>query len=95
MKTSILAAILSISFSTAAASAQPAAESAPGFQFATTSELKSNSLVAVEARTTSVEVCWATYTACMLSCGYYDPAQFPVDACSEACFNEYLGCAGF
>jgi hypothetical protein len=31
----------------------------------------------------------------MLQCGFTDPAQFPVDACSEACFNEYMSCAGF
>ncbi len=95
MKTLILAAFLSMGLATTAFAAQPEREAAPGFQFASASELESNSLVAAKSKATSFEVCWSTYSACMLSCGFYDPAQFPVDACSEACFNEYLSCAGF
>ncbi len=95
MKLSILAMALALGLSVTAVAAQPETASAQSFQFASTSELKSSSLLAVDAKSASIDVCWVTYSACMLSCGYYDPAQFPVDACSEACFGEYLSCAGF
>jgi hypothetical protein len=41
---------------------------------------------------TNNDFCWITYTACMLNCGYPDPAMFPEDACSEVCFNDYIAC---
>ncbi|ODU46712.1 hypothetical protein [uncultured Aquimonas sp.] len=95
MKSLILAVVCALGFSAGAFAAQHEAESASTFTFATAVELKASSPLEVDAYATGSEICWATYTACMLSCGYYDPAQFPVDACSESCFNEYLACAGF
>jgi len=95
MKSLILAVACALGFSAGAFAAQHEAQPAATFEFATAAELKGSSPLVVDVDATGSEVCWATYTACMLSCGYYEPAQFPVDACSEACFNEYLDCAGF
>lgn len=82
-------------FSSTAFAAQPQTEASQPFQFASAASLKSNSLPAVDNATTDIsEYCWITYSTCMLHCGFADPALFPVDACSEACFNEYMSCAG-
>jgi hypothetical protein len=89
------AAIIFLVSSTASATPRQEAGLQP-FEFASAENLKSISVSSVVEATTEIsEFCWITYSTCMLQCGFTDPAQFPVDACSEACFNEYMSCAGF